>query len=160
MAILRNIVLVGAAVIGLGTYLAGQPQRPGTIDDLLTEVRALRGDLKQAAAVGLRAQLVSARLTLQEARLTSLTQQLAAVRQQMADNQFRLAPFAEQLQQAQTTNSQILAPLRNIMDQVTRRDQELRSQESELARLIASEESRWSDFNARLDEMERALAAR
>jgi hypothetical protein len=38
-------------------------------------------------------------------------------------------------------------------------EQQLRGQESELSGVIAGEQSRWSDFNARLDEIERSLPA-
>jgi hypothetical protein len=56
------------------------------------------------------------------------------------------------------TNSQILAPLRYTVQQEQRRTQELRNEEAELMRLVESEEDRWVDFNARLDELERSLS--
>jgi len=134
-----------------------QQQRSATTDDLLAEMRALRTDMNHAAENAVRAQLVAARLTLQEGRLVTLSQQLNSVRQQRAEGQLTLAPFAAQLKQAQESNSEILAPLRNTMEQVQRRDRELEAQEAELDRLVASEQNRWADFNARLDDIERAL---
>jgi hypothetical protein len=44
--------------------------------------------------------------------------------------------------QAQETNSEILAPLRGTIDQLQRRERELRAEESELSRLLRAEEER------------------
>jgi uncharacterized protein (DUF1499 family) len=114
--------------------------------------------MKQAAENTIRTQLVTARLTLQEGRLSTLAAQLNNVRQQLAQSQLTLAPFAAQLKQAQESNSEILTPLRNMVEQVQKRDRELRAQETELDRLVASEQDRWTDFNSRLDAIERTLA--
>jgi septal ring factor EnvC (AmiA/AmiB activator) len=160
MRILRPIVLAGVVAVVLASLVSGQQEKPGTLDDLLTEVRGLRAEIRDAASASMRAQLVTARLTQQEARVSTLAQQLASVRQQLSDNRLTLAPFSEQLKQAQETNSQILAPLRNTLEQLQKRDRELRAQEAELARAIASEESRWTDFNSRLDEIERSVTGR
>jgi chromosome segregation ATPase len=78
----------------------------------------------------------------------------------LAQNRLTLAPFADQLKQAQETNSQILAPLRHTLEQVESRDRVLRAQETELTRLVESEENRWEAFNSRLDEIERSLPPR
>lgn len=43
-----------------------------------------------------------------------------------------------------------------LADQETR-EQQLRNQESGLANALSAEQARWSDFNARLDELERAI---
>src|SRR5262249_55951665 len=146
--------VVGASII------SGQPQqRPTTQDELLAETRALRADMNRAAENAIRAQLVTARLTMQIERLSTLSQQLNNVRQQLAQSQLTLAPFTLQLKQAQESNSEILAPLRNTVEQVQKRDQELRAQEAELSHLIASEENRLSDFNSQLDQIERAMPA-
>jgi hypothetical protein len=39
-------------------------------------------------------------------------------------------------------------------------EQQLRSQDMDLTGLIAAEQSRWQEFNAGLDELERSLSAR
>ena len=39
-------------------------------------------------------------------------------------------------------------------------EQQLRARESELVNTVATEQARWSDFNARLDELERVLTRR
>jgi hypothetical protein len=125
---------------------------------LLTEVRALRAELRQAASTSMQAQLMTARLRSQEARVITLAQQLSNVRQQIADTQLALAPFAAQMRQAPDVNSEVFAPIRNTIDQLQKRDSELRSQETAISQLLAGEESRWTEFNTRLNELEQALA--
>src|SRR5262245_17793368 len=165
MRILRLVVLLFVAAIVLAAVVAGQQQqqqqqRPATLDDLTAEVRGLRAEIKRAASDSLRTQLLTARLASYEVRISTLGQQLADVRQQLAQNRLTLTPFTEQLKQAQETNSQILAPLRNTMEQVESRDRILRAQETELTRLIESEENRWEVFSSRLDDIERSLPPR
>ena len=147
------------AVVVTSIVVGQQPQRPATTDDLLTEIRALRADINQASENAIRAQLAMARVTLQEGRVNSLALRLNDVRQQLAQSELTLAPFTLQLKQAQESNSEILAPLRNTVELVQKRDRELRVQEAELERLVASEESRLADLNSRLSQIEQALAA-
>jgi septal ring factor EnvC (AmiA/AmiB activator) len=159
MRLLQSATLTALLAAAISTVLLGQPsQRPATNDDLLAEIRGLRADMKRAAETTLRAQLVTARMTLQEGRVNSLAQQLAGVRQQLSESQLTLAPFAAQLKQAQETNSQILTPLRNTLEQVQRRERELRAQETELSRLIVAEEARWIDLQSGLEDVERSLS--
>jgi chromosome segregation ATPase len=161
MTILRTAVLLFVGAIVLASVVTGQQQQgPATLDDLTAEVRGLRADINRASSDSLRTQLLTARLSSLEVRISTLGQQLADVRQQLAQNRLTLAPFADQLKQAQETNSQILAPLRNTLEQVERRDRVLRAQETELTRLIESEENRWEAFNSRLAEIERSLSPR
>ena len=159
MRLLQSAAVAALLAAAVSTVLLGQPsQRPATNDDLLAEIRGLRADMKRSAETTLRAQLLIARMALQEGRVSSLAQQLASVRQQLSESQLTLAPFAAQLKQAQETNSQILTPLRNTLEQVQRRERELRAQEIELSRLIAAEEARWLDLQSGLEEVERSLA--
>ena len=46
------------------------------------------------------------------------------------------------------------------MTQMRQRSQELLAQESALAGQLATEQSRWIDFNSRLDEIEREIRDR
>jgi chromosome segregation ATPase len=160
MRLLRHVILACVLAIVVDSMVSGQQQqRPATQDDLLAEIRGLRADLNRIAQNTVRVQLVTARLTVQEGRLSTLSQQLNSVRQQLAQSQLTLAPFTLQLKQAQESNSEVLAPLRKTIEEVQKRDRELRVQEAELDRLITSEENRWMDFNSRLEEIERTLPA-
>jgi hypothetical protein len=44
------------------------------------------------------------------------------------------------------------------MGQTQKREQELRAQQAELVSAANDEQSRWADFNGRLDELERSLS--
>ena len=160
MRVMRPVVLAAMLAASVTSIVMGQQQqRPATTDDLLTEIRALRADISQASENAIRVQLATVRVTLQEGRVSTLTQQLNNVRQQLAQSQLTLAPFTLQLKQAQESNSEILAPLRNTIEQVQKRERELRAQEAEIDRLLASEAARLADLNSRLSQIEQALPA-
>jgi hypothetical protein len=154
--IISSAVLISFVVIGV---VSGQAQRsPASVDDLLTEIQALRADINRASSASVRAQLVTARVTVQELRVSTAAQQLANVRQQLAESRIRLAPSTDQIKPAQETNSQILAPLRYTVQQEQRRSRDLLNEEAELMRMLDGEELRWAEFNARLDDLERSLS--
>jgi chromosome segregation ATPase len=158
MRFLRPAVVTSVLAVVAGSIVFGQQQKKSaTLDDLVAEIRLLRADLNRASETTVRANLVTARLASQEGRISTLMQQRSNVRQQIAEAQLSLAPFALQLKQAQESNSEILAPLRNTVEQVQKREQELRAQEAELDQLITSGQNRWMDYNSQLDEIERAL---
>ena len=155
----RGVVIGTCLTLLVVGVASGQQQRSSaTLDDLLTEIRGMRGDMNRAASASVRAQLLTARVTLQELRLSAAAQQLASVRQQLAESRLRLAPSSEQIKPAMETSSQILAPLRYTVEQEQQRNRVLRNEEATLMRLIQGEESRSAEFNVRLDELERALS--
>ena len=142
----RHMVVVALLTLVVVGVVSGQSQPPpATLDDLLTEIRGMRGDINRAASASVRAELLTARVTLQELRLSTAGQQLANVRQQLAESRLRLAPSTEQIKPAMETNSQILAPLRYTVQQEQQRDRVLQNEEAALTRLIEGEESRWAD---------------
>ena len=153
---ITGAVLISLVVIGV---VSGQAQRPpAAVDDLLSEIQALRADINRAASASIRAQLLTARVTVQELRVSTAAQQLANVRQQLADSRIRLAPSTDQIRPAQESNSQILAPLRYTVQQEQQRRRELLNEETEIVRMLDGEEQRWAEFNARLDDLERTLS--
>jgi hypothetical protein len=153
-------VAFGVVVVGIGV-LSGQGRRqPATLDDLLSEVRALRGELNEAAGASIQAQLLVARLTLQEGRINTLAQQAADVRQQLSATQGALAPFAAEMKRMQDARENADPQVRAMFEQMQKQEQQLRRQEAELVGLIAAEQARWSGFNARLDDLERVLSGR
>ena len=167
-------VIAGLLVLGLVPGLSGQSGRtaqPPDFADLLAEVKALRADVNQAASASLRAQLLVARLSLQEQRITTLGRQLIDVQAQlMAATRERteLESQVKRFNEAAADGS-VPAEERKAIEQHARdlkasqlpqrllAEQQLRTQESDLAGAIAGEQSRWTDFNARLDELERSL---
>jgi predicted nucleic acid-binding Zn-ribbon protein len=163
-----QIAIAGAAVVVLVAGPAGQSTAVN--DPLLAEVRALRAELNQAAGTSIRTQLLVARLTLQEQRLNTVAKQLADVQLQRAGNDGGLAQMSARIAQLEEANrnnattaemrqqfeKEIMA-MKPPMTQMRQRSQDLLAQESTLSGQLASEQSRWMDFNSRLDEIEREM---
>ena len=169
---MRARLLILAGVFALGAAVAsGQGQRgPASLDDVVSEIRGLRADLKKSTAATTQVQLLTVRLQLQEQRLAVLSNQrndvlarLAAESRQRAEVENRVRGFEE----SRTRNEQVgisraeLEGAENAEKQqlAIHRDAELqlRTQESQLSTEIANEQNRWQDFNNRLDELEKSL---
>ena len=162
-----KIAIAGAAVVVLVAGLAGQS---GTTNDpLLAEVRALRAELSQMAGTSIRTQLLVARLTLQEQRINTVSKQLADVQLQRTGNDGGISQMSSrQTQIEDRLRGQMAGEIRQALErevagmkapltQMRQRSQELLAQESTLSGQLASEQSRWMDFNSRLDEIEREI---
>lgn len=174
--IARCVVFV-ALVTGLGAGVASAqsvtPAAPNrdVMADVLAELRALRAELRQASEAGIKAQLLVGRLQLQEQRIGGLSKQLAETQQQLSDNdkargslKMQVDLIDDNLGKSSSTEreegEQALAPLKSILLQIEKRDQELRTKESYLTNLIADEQSRWASFNSMLDQLAATLGAR
>ena len=166
---LRVSVGIGVLVVVGLVAASAQSSRPATLDDLVVEVRGLRAELTQAASASMRMQLFVARLSLQEQRITSLSRQLTDVQRELADvtrlresTAFQLKG-AEKAPPADLPADQIkeyqehMARVKATFVQHQQREQLLRNQEIEIAAMIATEQSRWQEFNGRLDDLERSL---
>ena len=128
--------VAAAALLAVGAMTAraaGQSNRPANeevLSALLTEVRGLRAAMEQMASAGPRIQLALGRLQLQEQRVTTMYMRLENVR------------------------DSIRADDRGV------HFKELKAEEALLRQEIATEQSRWSEINQRLEELERALVRR
>jgi hypothetical protein len=73
--------LMAPAFIGLATLLSGQtpaaPSRQASMDDLVTEVRALRADIQHLGDASIRAQLLVARLQVLVQSIAGFARQLS-----------------------------------------------------------------------------------
>ncbi len=173
------LVLAGVALgsalgrAGLGATVQAQPQERDVLPALLTEVRGLRAAMERMAAAGPRVQLAMGRLQLQEQRVNSSLRRLEAVRQSLAGAQ-------REEQQARNQIAGMEEMVRTSTDpaQVRSFEQELRGmkqvrhpelvaevqrlqvEESSVAQEIGTEQSRWTDINQRLEELERSLGGR
>jgi predicted nucleic acid-binding Zn-ribbon protein len=163
-----KLAVIGAGVIALAAGIAGQGVTSN--DPLLAEVRALRAELNQAAGASIRTQLLVARLTLQEQRINTVAKQLADVQLQRAGNEGGLAQMSARIAQLEEANrnnattaetrqqfDKEIMGLKAPMSQMRQRSQELSAQEATLSGQLGSEQSRWMDFNSRLDEIEREM---
>ena len=170
-------LVVAGVVLGLVTRAPVEAQAPARVDSgdaavsaLVTEVRALRTDMATASRNQLRAQLLLGRVQMQEQRIAYLDKQRAdtaamiTMQSQMTSglrNQvqgFRGDECARMPSQdgRRDCEAQAVALRRQLAD-LQNREQELRTHEQELETALSNEQARWSDFNARLDELERAL---
>jgi len=78
------LVLAAAAVAGAAVVSGQSPRGAATLDDVVTEIRALRADLKQSTRAGTEMQLLTARLSLQEQRIAVLSNQRNDVSSRLA----------------------------------------------------------------------------
>ena len=159
-------------VFGAVSTAAGQQRTPpaataATLDDVLNELRALRTELRESSAAGLRAQLLVARLQLQEERINTVWRQLSDVDDQLASNeQGRAAPEQvfkllglEPGAEPPKHMAPIVEMFKNQIAANEKTDSELKLRQAELMQLMTQEQSRWTDFNAQLEAFEKAITA-
>ena len=147
--------------------------------ELLAEVRALRAELTAASRNSLRVQMLVARVQLQEQRVIYFDRRRADATLRTADAAEASRKTVERVngleeQQRRFRSQTLQIPKQDVEAMVAqlgtelegaRRDaaaaadaeQRARVEESGLASALADETGRWSEFNARLDELERAL---
>ena len=168
--ILWTLGLVSFIVGFIAVALSAQAQRSiASLDDLLTEVRGLRAEVKQTSSASIRTQLLTARLQLQEHRVDTAARQLTDVQGQLA----AIRDEARELQQfvngSENDDGSLSVDQQNdlrrerarrqqTVEQIRQREQELKGRETELLNNLHVEQARWTEFNGRLDEIERSLA--
>jgi hypothetical protein len=161
---LRTVGGVAIGIVAIVSVLAGQGAR--SPDELLTEVRALRADMHQAASDSIRAQLLVARLQLQDQRVDVVSRQLAEVQSRLMLLQQEQTSTRERLRATEEDQARLPSEdrsddqaraLRLQLEQAQTREQALQTQESVLQRATRTEQAKWNDFNSRLDALERTL---
>ena len=163
-------IVVGAAAFGR----ASAAQTPATSTDvlpaLLAEVHGLRMAMEHSAAIAPRVQLTLARLNIEEQRIAHLAGQLERARLELSNRTSAHQRTAEALDGRE---KQLLT----VTDDKTRRMVEeqvndlkrtvkvqaaeteaARARENEAIQALTTEQNRWIELNARLDELERVLA--
>ena len=163
-----KLAVIGVAIFALVAATAGQS--PSSNDPLLSEVRALRAELNLAAGTSIRTQLLVARLQLQEQRITVIAKQLADVQMMRTSNDAGVSQMSARLKQldeasrnpstpadARQQTERELEAMKGPAAMMRQRSAELSAQESQLTGQLASEQSRWTDFNSRLDDIEREI---
>ena len=163
-------VLAGATIIVVSVQARQAVPTDGGA--LLEEVRAIRVELRDAAANSMRAQLLVARLSLQEQRLTVLHRELVDLQAQLtatsrdraeAERHVRdLTDAARDPDLSVNMRREMegqISPMTRALFSQREAEQQLRMRETEMLAGINGEQARWTDFNARLDELERTLSA-
>jgi hypothetical protein len=173
----RTIVfLIAAAAVAGGGAVAGRAEQTTPASDvlgaLLTEVRGLRAAMERMASAGPRVQLALGRLQLQEQRIVNQIRRLDAVKVSVAAAREELKGVEDRAKQLEGVvrdfpNSQnrseaemALAQLKGDLARKQAQVQRLTAEETMLEQDIASEQGRWSDFNQRLEALERELGGR
>ncbi len=172
----RTFLLGGLLAAGLAAVASGQAGQPAPpartqMDELLTEVRAIRADLDRAAAASLRGQLLGMRLQLQEQRITTLSRQLSDVQQRLRANQQARLSIVSSLkmfasEKEQTTDKEreqmdiIFGPLKQQIALLDKADADLKVEESGLLSQLHDEQNRWSGFNGQIEELERSTSGK
>jgi hypothetical protein len=147
---------------------ARQPPAPATADEqLLAEVRALRTEIADSANAAMRAQLLGMRLQLQEQRIGVIVRQLSDVQERVRSNDRAKDALAAQMRMFEgmvKTESQekgeefdrVIEPLRAQLAILETSDQSFKAEEASISSMLAQEQARWSNFNAQVEELERA----
>jgi chromosome segregation ATPase len=171
-----RIAVVTALLIGITITVALRAQTPASASNdavaaLVAEIRALRTELSQVASASVRSQLLVTRVQLQEQRLMHLDRQRAEVSAKLGEVEKMRVMFAGQVKQLQTQSTQsgdakereaaqfVIEGMKNQLQAAQASEAALRAEQDALLNSMSAEQSRWSDFNGRLDELERALPA-
>ena len=151
-----------------------------TVSALLTEVRALRIALETVGSASASGQLTLGRLQLQERRLNAAIARLERTRERLAEAQEEYSSAAgrgrdagggsqrrprrrchDACRSVSPSREQIdgmLKGQRTLITATTAEIQRLTVEEGTLAGDVALEQSRWSELNRHLEEIERSLA--
>jgi chromosome segregation ATPase len=172
--VLRGVLVaavVGSAVIA--GSLVGRAQSAAPPPDILTallgEVRGLRTAMEQMASAGPRVQLALGRLQLQEQRVNTTVRRLDTIRSAIANADRDLEQKRQQLKVFESASpdsadakelEHMMAMFKSEVALLTTSLQRLQTDEASIFQELTNEQSRWSDFNRRLEELERALGDR
>jgi chromosome segregation ATPase len=138
----------------------------GSLAALTSEVRQLRLAVEALARSQSEVQALTVYLSAQQSRMQQADQQLAAVRDQIAstaavrqDLETRLARLlADQPRASPDRRAQLEDAINDVRAEQARIDlqlQEARSRENDLSRVVQSEETRFNELIARLEQLAR-----
>jgi outer membrane murein-binding lipoprotein Lpp len=160
--------LLAPVVLGV-TLLSGQtppaPARQTSMDDLVTEVRALRADIQQMADASIRAQLLVGRLQVQEQRIAGIAKQLTETEEQIRALDAARNPFLTEMlknfdkEPTEPGEVNMFAGMKAQLEKIENGDPVLKERQASLSRLLSEEQARWLAFNAQLEELEKAVVA-
>ena len=176
-----GVVLAGWTILRAQTAAPRGSESADIMPALLEEVRGLRTALEQMTSAGPRVQLALGRLQLQEQRLNTAIKRFDDARTRLMDTQRQHADMQQQIAGLDLalkepgrrvsgssppgeTPSPSIEELEEIRDdhrrQLARLNAELQrltAEESTSATEVTNEQARWTEFNQRLEDLERAL---
>lgn len=165
-------VVATTLILACGLLAAQTTRGPATLDDLLSEIRGLRADIARSSNATVRTQMLVARMQVQEQRINTVLRQITEVQNQIATTRQIVVSIEGSIKQAIGDPAQappqerqkIQAELAHFKEQfgpqlaeLQQRLQGLALRESELMGQFSTEQIRWTDFNDRLDALERSL---
>jgi hypothetical protein len=137
---------------------------------MVAAVKAMHADLKAAIGANTRAQVLIARLASQDARIAAVTSQVVdaqralwdAVRSR-ADTEAEVRTLTQILPgtqpKARAATPQELSEERQVLDDRERVEQAARARLATLQKSLDAEQAKRTELHARLDDLERGLAA-
>jgi chromosome segregation ATPase len=141
------------------------------MSQLVDEVRALRESVERSGLIAAQSQLLLGRVQLQEGRLATLGRQAQDARDRLADAERDQSAVEHQLRQLNAAIDRVqsaderemlvndrIPQFKEQVRQAQLKTQQLRSQEAAASSALSEEQSRWLDFNTRLETLERTLA--
>jgi chromosome segregation ATPase len=169
--VVMTALIAAATLGGVRTVVAGPQavQAPDPLAALLAEVHALRVAMEQSATVAPRVQLTLARLNIEEQRIAQLASQLDQVRRELSAASLESRKLSDQLPElekgVQTAADDKIrksyeyeqVDVKRKLTAQSRLEEHLRGRENDATQALSTEQSRWVDLNARLDELELLL---
>jgi len=168
-AVVASVCIAIALAAALTRGAGAQTPSADPMTALLSEVHALRVAMEQSASIAPRVQLTLARLNIEEQRITQLAAQLDQVRRELTGTELAVKRTADQIvdleKDVQTAPDEKTRKDLEYMQTQAKREQsrqaiqlqQVRTRESDAMQLLGTEQARWIDLNARLDELERIL---
>jgi len=142
---------------------------PQTLQNLLSEVHQLRVVLERSAAIAPRIQIAVERLKLQQEQVARTSRELVDLRDRLDHSRGELARIQQRAQSLEASATQetdankrhdfdeALKMIKLDTEQMEKSTQQMQAHEGELASQLLSEQSRLTELNDRLDQIERAL---
>jgi chromosome segregation ATPase len=168
---ISGVLVVGTAVLAAQNPTQSPPPPDGTMRELVAEVRALRLAVERTSSLAARSQALLGRVQLQENRLADLGRRLDDARERVrvaAAEETKLSTdLAEMTRRlpegaaAANERADVEAMLREMRAKVKlAQDQtaQLRADEQAVLTALTQEQTRWSDYNARLEALEQDFA--
>lgn len=163
------LLLISGSLTPSAPCQTGPPEEEQTMKAVLLEIRQLRQDLHAVAGAARKAQIVIYRLHFQQNALSRATERLDMVQAQITQMEYQKKYQTDQLRnledardkaQDDEQKTQLEAAIKRTKEAVeecTAQQQELRLQASELEINVRSEQAKWDQLTAELDQIENSL---
>jgi chromosome segregation ATPase len=164
----KHVVLAVILLFVIVPTLPAQTS-PGSMRELIDEVRALRTAVEQSVTLGTRAQMVVARIQLQEQRIADLSRRASALKADLKSADLEVSEYTNRLEafeadisampsgEARQKTEEELARSRRRLEILERHRQSLTNDEATVMQQIATEQGRWTDATNELADLERLL---